>query len=631
MSRSIWSTLGIKATNDATEIRRAYARRLKAVHPEDDPEGFQALRAAYDQACNMARNGWAVPQPRRPMAVAGNDPAADSGDEAETEDRDDDRDDDGDDRWHVGPAPFDAGGRDAPAGDRWTRWQDGPPAADPVVQAEQARGAEADRAHAALCDQLSAIVRDPSGDRHEALSLLIRIFRSPAMDSLQTHGRTELWLARLVGFGGPAAEELIEPVIRFFGWDSSRIGVDLSHAQPVLRRRAAADAIRRLDWSGDPDHAAWQALKQKPAWPRRLAERLTPALSARVSALLQRIAHELPDLEARMNPEAAALWRARLAQPILGPIFLWTVLAAPPIAALIWNDYRDFGPPDGWTVMALWSVIGSSLFGLGVAYLYGVARPRRAWAMSDPWGRPLWLRLAWAPAALAAPLLAAIIPPMWATPLLLLAGFGLWGWARVTSGHVLPLRTGTGFDWRRFAGIAPIAGFLLLQMDAAAPHWTALCAAFVAAAVVFQTGADAVADELAHRPRPARMIAGGQLALAFGGAAAVLASAASGVGTALATGLVVTAALADRALSWNRAGPLLGARRVVLLFGWIGGFVVAAATPYDSFGTQAFVGLGLWLLFTSVLTALSGLTEGLDLFSRFRKTSRGRRRPGDLA
>jgi hypothetical protein len=628
VSRSIWATLGIKATNDATEIRRAYARRLKAVHPEDDPEGFQALRAAYDQACDMARNGWAVPQPRRPKVIVGNDPA--TGSEV------DDRDDDGEDRWSVGPAPFDAGGPDAPAGDRRTWSENGPPpagaAVDPAAQAEQARDAEAARAHAALCDQLSAIARDPAGDRQEALSLLIRIFRSPAMDSLQTHGRAERWLARLVGFGGPGTDELIEPVIQFFGWDSSRIGVDLSHAQPVLRRRAAADAIRRLEWSGDPDHAAWQALKHKPGWPRRLAERLTPGLSTRVSALLQRIAHDLPDLEARMNPDAAALWRARLAQPILGPIVLWVVLAAPPIAALVWNGNGDFGPPDGWTFMALWSVIGSSLLGLGVAYLYGVARPRQAWTMGDPWGRSVWRRLGWAPAALATLLLAASLPPMWWTaPLLLLVGLGLWGWTRITSGHISPPGTGARFDWSRFAGIAPIAGFLLLQKDVAAPHWTALCVTFAAAAAVLQTGAHAVADELAHQPRPARLIAGGQLAFTLGAAAAVLGSAASGVGMALATGLVVTAALADRALAWNRAGALPGVRRVVLLFGWIGGFMVAAAAPYESFSTQAFVGLSLWLLFASILTALSGLTEGMNLFSRFRKRPGAKRRPGDLA
>ena len=51
---SIWNELGIEPTTDSRAIKRAYAARLKQVHPEDDPEGFQRLRKAYEDALEHA-------------------------------------------------------------------------------------------------------------------------------------------------------------------------------------------------------------------------------------------------------------------------------------------------------------------------------------------------------------------------------------------------------------------------------------------------------------------------------------------------------------------------------------------------------------------------------------------------
>ncbi|MCB2256147.1 DUF805 domain-containing protein [Pseudomonas chlororaphis] len=54
---SCWIRLGIEPTTDETLIRDAYRARLPEHHPETDPEGFQALRQAYESAIRLARDG----------------------------------------------------------------------------------------------------------------------------------------------------------------------------------------------------------------------------------------------------------------------------------------------------------------------------------------------------------------------------------------------------------------------------------------------------------------------------------------------------------------------------------------------------------------------------------------------
>lgn len=44
-----WEILGIDPTSDKKEIKKAYAKLLKQYHPEENPEKFKQIQAAYQQ------------------------------------------------------------------------------------------------------------------------------------------------------------------------------------------------------------------------------------------------------------------------------------------------------------------------------------------------------------------------------------------------------------------------------------------------------------------------------------------------------------------------------------------------------------------------------------------------------
>ena len=63
-----WEILGIEKTTDRRAIRRAYAAKSKTCHPEETPEAFQRLHAAYEQALEYCVSG-AQPQPPAPAEM----------------------------------------------------------------------------------------------------------------------------------------------------------------------------------------------------------------------------------------------------------------------------------------------------------------------------------------------------------------------------------------------------------------------------------------------------------------------------------------------------------------------------------------------------------------------------------
>lgn len=612
---SIWSILGIEPTNDERDVRRAYARRLKEVHPEDDANGFQALREAYEHALDMARRGWAVPPARksRKKAEAAIDAPLYDGGWAEDDAA----------RWTESAHHSSEGWGDA-GNDRWDAVSP-PLAPEPEMSPEVAAEPEAEKArhaaYAALCDQLDDLLRQttvPSGD---ALGVMLRIFRSPAMDSLRVHANTEYWLAQVIARGGPAADSLIEPAVKFFGWDSGRVGVDMSHAQPVLQRRETARIIQQLARPMTAGHDAWKALRAKQTLFRRIADRLDPFLSRQVADLLARTAHDLPDLYSHLDPDAVATWQARLSRPRFSALFLFSLLILPPVLALITVGTGAFGPSTLPNILAAWVVFLAVMTGMGAAWVNGVLKPAREWADRYPWDAPLWKRLGWAPAVAALLTVAPVFTGVdWLWPGILLVGLGIVAWARIVTAHIPPPPV-SRYRIAEFIGIAPIVLYVILTPGSASQP--SLVAAIVSATLAFRFGGHAIVQEWLYQS-PGRQRQASLALIGAAGAVGALAVLAAWIGApGLAIGLVCGFAFLDRALATDRFGPAFRFRRGWLMVGWLGAVTIAGMA--GSMDRTAPAALALWVVVAGVLTGIAAFLPEPG------PKSRKRRRPGVLA
>lgn len=57
MIGACWAILGIEPTESPSDVKKAYARKLRETRPEDDPAAFQALHEAYREALWLVKHG----------------------------------------------------------------------------------------------------------------------------------------------------------------------------------------------------------------------------------------------------------------------------------------------------------------------------------------------------------------------------------------------------------------------------------------------------------------------------------------------------------------------------------------------------------------------------------------------
>lgn len=348
--RGPWRILGIEPTSDPALIRRAYAQRLKVTHPEDDPDGFRELRAAYEAA--MARAGRAGSADELPVRV-----------EPATPERDDTPA-----RQSSRSAPADAGDDAVGSARRWLQ-------------------------------ELERTLRSPEIPAEELTPILDGMLSDPALENLSVRVDAELALASMLIERWPRSRPLLLRAADSFGWqaDDSRLyGTVLAEAAA-----AAADLryLQELQTGNYLQSDAYRALAG-PVRPTifRLKSLFT-GLDQDVRQLLEKLRTGHPYAIDELSPDAVAWWDRYLATWRTPKPVVWLALAAP-LAVMMY----ELGRGDRAAGQVLLPAFWAALIALGGGMLFaGLTRVSQALAgrirTAAALRSSLTARLGWLPAS----------------------------------------------------------------------------------------------------------------------------------------------------------------------------------------------------------------------------------------
>ncbi|HEX8216846.1 MAG TPA: hypothetical protein VF577_05210 [Allosphingosinicella sp.] len=307
-----WALLGIAPTDERRDVKRAYARVLKTIDADADPEAFKTLRDAYETALawgtnvpewEMEESAWEEADPLSEIDFDGTGFATDFGFRAWNWDR----------RWQPA-SPFEIDGR---AG-------------------ELARDLNA--------QLFGPDVPDPANVARTGDALLDETETAPVDDA----AAVEAWLVDAIASSSPRSDPLIEPALRHFGW--GRIETEWRHESAVggvLARREDLRFVAGCRRAISPYHRAFAELNGPP---RSRVGLFELGLAGDVRDLLRIVDEQHPTMVADFDPDSLAWWRDYFVGSHL-PVHFWLWLASIPcittlLAAIAWREARpDELPP----------------------------------------------------------------------------------------------------------------------------------------------------------------------------------------------------------------------------------------------------------------------------------------------
>ena len=406
---SIWGVLGIDATSDLREIRRAYARQLKITHPEDDASGFQELRFAYEQAMQLAAQTTldVIAAETATSPVPEPDPT---------------------------PVP-----------------QAAPPPAPAIEVDEELREATE------FFSALEIAVRAESPDLPAENRALDRLLKSPALQRLDILQRVEFGLSALLADRIPRSDHLLSAAVTHFEWDKRDQESSLPMAaRQVLARHGDLEFLTSIKKIDDHNTRAYRRLTTpSPSWLRWLRSQL--AATHPELEMLQYLRHQRPNLFAEIPRETVAWWQQFSQRPGPSRVLLWL--------GLLISVFTTLGYGSGHAGEEHWRQHMSGVFASGVgitalailAKLYVLDWPsvllHRRWN-----GPPSWkVALCWFPIAVVAVIGAFLTQTFgWVAWIFALVAGGAALWALYVTGPMPRYRSG-----RDIMEVRAVRAFLL--------------------------------------------------------------------------------------------------------------------------------------------------------------------------